>query len=94
MKNGLVIFSAIMVASAFLLLLPTHIPQAHAEPKYSADVPEFVKTPDKVETKSLGMMEFFDSRARSSPSSRQTNKKCAECSQPSDSVRSERRSQT
>ena len=36
------------------------MPHAYAEPKYSADVPESVKTPDKVETKSLGTLEFFD----------------------------------
>ena len=36
------------------------MPQAHAEPKYSADVPESVKTPDKVETERLGTLEFFD----------------------------------
>lgn len=60
MINRLVIYSAIMVASAFLVLLPEHIPQAHAEAKYSADVPEYVKTADKVETQSLGTLEFFD----------------------------------
>lgn len=31
-----------------------------AEPKYSADVPEFVMTPDVVETSTLGRLEFFD----------------------------------
>jgi len=30
------------------------------EPKYSADVPEFLLTPDKVETEFLGDLEFFD----------------------------------
>ncbi len=30
------------------------------KPKYSANVPEFVLTPDKVETKYLGDLEFFD----------------------------------
>jgi len=29
-------------------------------PKYSADVPEFLLTPDKVETEFLGDLEFFD----------------------------------
>lgn len=30
------------------------------KPKYSADVPEFLLTPDKVETEFLGTLEFFD----------------------------------
>jgi hypothetical protein len=30
------------------------------KPKYAADVPEFVLTPDKVETEYLGDLEFFD----------------------------------
>ena len=30
------------------------------EPKYAADVPEFLLTPDKVETDLLGDLEFFD----------------------------------
>jgi len=30
------------------------------KPKYSANVPEFVLTPDKVETEHLGELEFFD----------------------------------
>ncbi|MCK4820599.1 hypothetical protein KA005_32840, partial [bacterium] len=29
-------------------------------PKYSADVPEFLLTPDKVKTEFLGDLEFFD----------------------------------
>jgi hypothetical protein len=33
---------------------------AASKPKYSAKVPEFVTTPDKVETKTLGTLEFFD----------------------------------
>jgi hypothetical protein len=33
---------------------------ALAEPKYSASVPESVKTPDRIETKQLGTLEFFD----------------------------------
>ena len=43
---------AILLASATLF---------HAQaPKYAADVPESVLTPDKVETKLLGDLEFFD----------------------------------
>ena len=34
--------------------------QEVTNPKYSADVPEFLLTPDKVETKFLGTLEFFD----------------------------------
>lgn len=33
---------------------------AQAEPKYAADVPESVTTPDTVKTKALGKLEFFD----------------------------------
>ncbi len=33
---------------------------ATAEGKYKADVPDSITTPDKVETKSLGTLEFFD----------------------------------
>ncbi len=31
-----------------------------AKPKYSADVPKSILTPDKVQTESLGTLEFFD----------------------------------
>jgi hypothetical protein len=31
-----------------------------SKPKYAADVPEFLLTPDKVETDLLGDLEFFD----------------------------------
>ena len=34
--------------------------QEAQQPKYSADVPEFLLTPDKVETEFLGDLEFFD----------------------------------
>jgi hypothetical protein len=34
------------------------------EPKYAADVPEFLLTPDKVETDLLGDLEFFDGMPR------------------------------
>ena len=30
------------------------------KPKYSADVPDYLLTPDKVETEFLGKLEFFD----------------------------------
>jgi hypothetical protein len=34
------------------------------KPKYAADVPEFLLTPDKVETDLLGDLEFFDGMPR------------------------------
>jgi len=52
-------FWGLSFLSAFCLALVS-MPQAHAEPKYSADVPESVTTPDKVETERLGTLEFFD----------------------------------
>jgi hypothetical protein len=36
------------------------VAQETPKPKYSADVPEFLLTPDKVETEFLGNLEFFD----------------------------------
>jgi hypothetical protein len=50
---------AIALALAFLAL-PMAKAMAAPKAKYSADVPDSVKTPDKVETKSLGTLEFFD----------------------------------
>jgi hypothetical protein len=47
------------VLSTFCLALASATP-GHSEPKFSADVPESVTTPDKVETESLGTLEFFD----------------------------------
>ena len=48
----------------FTLLILIHSPFALAQeaqkPKYAADVPEFLFTPDKVETEFLGDLEFFD----------------------------------
>ncbi len=37
-----------------------HLQKEDTKPKYSADVPKFLLTPDKVETKFLGDLEFFD----------------------------------
>jgi hypothetical protein len=50
------------VLSAFCLTLASMVTNANAapKPKYSAKVPEFVTTPDKIETKTLGTLEFFD----------------------------------
>ena len=36
------------------------VAQDAQKPTYSADVPEFLLTPDKVETEVLGTLEFFD----------------------------------
>jgi hypothetical protein len=53
------IFVRLGVLSVFFLALVS-IPQAYAQPKYSADVPKFVTTPDKIETERLGTLEFFE----------------------------------
>ncbi len=47
----------VLSAVCLALALPT---PAHSEPKFSADVPDWVTTPDKVETERLGTLEFFD----------------------------------
>ena len=48
----------------FTLLILMHasfaLAQEAQKPKYAADVPEFLLTPDKVETDLLGDLEFFD----------------------------------
>jgi hypothetical protein len=47
---------------ALLALIPTFFASAQEtqKSKYAADVPEFLLTPDKVETEFLGELEFFD----------------------------------
>jgi len=58
MKKYTIFFAACL---AGLLCIATQLPAQDApKPKYSADVPEFLLTPDKVETKFLGDLEFFD----------------------------------
>ena len=52
-------FVNLCILSAFCLAMAC-FPHAYAQPKYSADVPESVTTPDKVETERLGTLEFFD----------------------------------
>lgn len=47
----------VILAICLALAAVSHV---QAEPKYVANVPESVMTPDKVETDSLGTMEFFD----------------------------------
>jgi len=49
---------SIMAILTTVLLLTAG--QVRAEPRYSADVPESVTTPDTVKTKALGKLEFFD----------------------------------
>ncbi|MCK4681013.1 DUF1254 domain-containing protein, partial [bacterium] len=46
--------------SMTLLVASAALAQDAQKPKYSADVPEFLLTPDKVETEFLGDLEFFD----------------------------------
>jgi hypothetical protein len=49
------------VIFALLMLMNTSFAFAQeSKPKYAADVPEFLLTPDKVETDLLGSLEFFD----------------------------------
>jgi hypothetical protein len=49
------------VIFALLMLMNTSFAFAQeSKPKYAADVPEFLLTPDKVETDLLGDLEFFD----------------------------------
>ena len=45
---------------SILILASFALAQEAQKPKYSADVPEFLLTPDKVETDFLGDLEFFD----------------------------------
>jgi hypothetical protein len=59
MKKCISEFSVIALVLAFLVL-PTTASYAASKPKYSADVPKSVVTPDKVQTESLGTLEFFD----------------------------------
>lgn len=51
---------AITMTLATLLLTSIATAQEPAKPKYAADVPEFLLTPDKVKTDLLGDLEFFD----------------------------------
>ena len=43
-----------------LLLLSASVAISAQEPRYKANVPASVTTPDKVQTKLLGDLEFFD----------------------------------
>ena len=46
--------------AAATLLLCVWLSGASAEPKYSTSVPDSVKTPDRIDSKQLGALEFFD----------------------------------
>jgi len=48
-----------LIALASLMIISSSF-ASEQKPKYSADVPEFLLTPDKVETELLGNLEFFD----------------------------------
>lgn len=55
-RHGLNLLTLILPAATWLALALT----AHAEPKYAADVPESLMTPDSVKTKYLGELTFTD----------------------------------
>ena len=59
MKVKLCIYEALILI-VILFIISTASAQEVPKPKYSADVPEFLLTPDKVETEFLGDLEFFD----------------------------------
>ncbi len=52
--------SCVVFASLILINATFALAQEAEKPKYSADVPDFLLTPDKVETELLGDLEFFD----------------------------------
>ena len=50
---------AIIILTAILLTSIANAQEVQ-KPKYAAEVPEFLLTPDQVETEFLGELEFFD----------------------------------
>ncbi len=58
--SGKKIIYIVVFTSITLLLTFSAWAKDAQKPKYSADVPEFLLTPDKVETEFLGDLEFFD----------------------------------
>ena len=58
--SGKKIIYIVVFTSITLLLTFSAWAKDAQKPKYSADVPEFLLTPDKVETDFLGDLEFFD----------------------------------
>jgi hypothetical protein len=59
-KNNHTMKTKNILLLAFALLLMASAFAQESKPKYAADVPEFLLTPDKVETELLGDLEFFD----------------------------------
>ena len=59
MKTSITLKIATFVAVVMGITLPA-VAQDAQEPKYAADVPEFLLTPDNVETEFLGTLDFFD----------------------------------
>ena len=57
---GTVTLAAILLASGCMQTRAPSAVGAHAAPKYKADVPESVETPDTVSTHLLGTLHFFD----------------------------------
>ena len=58
--SGKKIIYIVVLTSITLLLTFSAWAQDAQKPKYAADVPEFLLTPDKVKTEFLGDLEFFD----------------------------------
>ena len=52
--------SIICCLLAMTLMLSQTYAQSGTKPKYAADVPESIMTPNTVETERLGTMKFFD----------------------------------
>lgn len=49
-----------VTAALVAVLLSTAVPTGAREPEFKADVPESILTPDKVDVRLLGELEFFD----------------------------------
>ena len=59
MSGKKIIYIVVFTSITLLLTFSAWAKDAQT-PKYAADVPEFLFTPDKVETDLLGDLEFFD----------------------------------
>jgi len=59
MKTSIILKSATFAVVMLVIAWPA-VAQDAPKPKYAADVPEFLLTPDTVETKVLGTLDFFD----------------------------------
>ena len=58
--NATKVIYPIVFTLSVLILASFASAEEPQKPKYAADVPEFLLTPDKVETNFLGDLEFFD----------------------------------